>query len=106
MPRTLPALALLVLPACGLDSPCITDPFGDLCRYEKFRDDPPHDATIAVAAVTAMQDPVVRMTAVELWLKLNPKVNPAQGVRLCDTLLEGEKQTCARKVNSPHLHRQ
>ena len=103
--RLLPIL-LLPLAACALDSPCLTDPFGDLCRYEKFKDDLPHSASAAVEAITAMQDPVVRTTAVELWLKQNPRVSPPEGVKLCDTLLEGEKQNCARKVNSPHLHRQ
>lgn len=103
--RLLTASLFVGLSACDPDSTCSSDPFGDLCRYEKFKDDLPRSPNEAVEAITAMHDPVVRTTAVELWLKRNPKVSPPDGVKLCETLLEGEKQNCSRKVNSPHLHR-
>ncbi|MSP54118.1 MAG: hypothetical protein EXR69_00690 [Myxococcales bacterium] len=104
--HALPLAFLVGLGACNsTDSICFSDPFGDMCRYEKFKDEMPVASSDALAVIVAMNDPVVRTAAVELWLKRNPKVPPAEGVKLCETLLEGEKQNCSRKVNSPHLHR-
>lgn len=97
-------LAALLTTGCG-DSPCLTDPGGDLCAYHTFKAEPPAKAADAVVAVSAMKDPVVRSTAVQLWLQLHPDVPIPDGVSLCNTLQEGEKQNCARRVNSPHLHR-
>lgn len=104
---SLPFLALSVLAGCsGLsNSPCGQDPFGDLCAYETFKEDNPPDSKVAAEQIARMKDPTVRTTAVQFWMQGHPKATPGQAGVLCDLLLEGEKQNCARRANSPHLHR-
>ena len=99
--RLAPLLGLVFgLAGCAGDCPT-----ADLCAYAAFKAHTPESADDAVAAIEAMTDPVVRAAAVQRWMAVHPNPTQQQGAALCGVLPQGEKENCARRVNSPHLHR-
>lgn len=77
----------------------------DVCAYRAFTSDLPATPAGAVAAVTRMEDPVVRTAAVTRWLAAHPNVPQADAEALCAALPEAEQRACQRQIRSPHLHR-
>ncbi len=102
MNALLAVLLAVLLAACASAGDC---PTPDLCAYAKFKEHTPQSADDAALAIEAMTDPVVRAAAVQRWMGEHPNPTQQQGARICGVLPQGEKENCARRVNSPHLHR-
>jgi hypothetical protein len=96
------ALIAVLLAGCTGGGDC---PNPDLCAYAAFKEHTPESADEAASAIEALTDPVVRAAAVQRWMAVHPNPTQQQGARVCGVLPPGEKENCARRVNSPHLHR-
>ena len=89
--------------ACG-EQTCdeMTGLDADACRHEEIRAS--SDAAVVLQTAQAIDDPIVRGTAVTEWVSAHKnEVQQADGLALCDLLEHPEKGVCRRRLQAAHL---
>ena len=94
---------LLWLSACG-EVTCdeMSGLDADTCRHEEIRAST--DAGGVLQTAQAIEDPIVRGTAVTEWVSAHKNdVKQADGLALCELLEHPEKGVCRRRLQAAHL---
>lgn len=105
-----PAL-LIALLGCGAaaDPDCVAQQPGlsrDRCYAEQVSRMPANERARVGEAVRAIADPMVRSEAVIRWVSTHAaSFQPPEGQELCQLIDPADRDTCARRLNSPHLTR-
>ena len=109
-----PALSIVLLGlglSCGdaADVDCEAQQPGlsrDRCYAERLSRMPANERARVGEAARAIDDPFIRSEAVIRWVSAHAaSFHPPAGQELCLLVDPADSETCARRLNSPHLKR-
>lgn len=101
--------AALWLCGCGGEAACPDRPPGidrDRCYAAQMGTLGAEQRAEAQVAARAIDDPLIRSEAVIRWISANAAaLHPPQGQELCALIDAADRDTCHRRLSSPHLQR-
>jgi hypothetical protein len=103
------AAALLSCACSTAPKPCPDQSPGiarDRCYADQIATLGPDQRAEAQSAARAISDPLIQSEAVIRWIGANAgSLQPPAGQELCNLIDAADRDTCTRRLNSPHLQR-